>query len=617
MNKIELLNNLKDEYFKLYGSLGASEKDYLSLLNVIEKRIEDRSDELRGLDHRNHDWYMSEKMVGMMLYVDLFSNDLKQLPGKIPYLKELGVTFVHLMPLLKPREGENDGGYAVEDYLDIDPKIGELEDFIMVLNEFRNEGIDVCIDFVLNHTSDSHDWAKRALEGDKLYQDMYIMYDSRDVPDKFDKTVPDVLPDKSPGNFTYKAEIKKWVYTSFSSFQWDLNFRNPRVFENMVDILLHLANYGVNILRLDAIAFMWKEEGTDCRNLKQVHDILHMMHLIKEVACPSLALLGEAIVQPDEIIKYFGEEKTECGLLYNANFMVNIFNSFSTRDTRLMAIDNMRFKIPYNGCFVNYVRCHDDIGWGLNETGLIELGMDPHSHKMFLIDFYSGRYKGSFSMGDIYQYNENTEDARINGTLASLLGLEKAIDENDNPGVYDSIRRIKLAHGLIFSQRGIPQIYSGDEIGAINDRSYLQDEHKRNEGRWVHRKKFDWVQAESRKKTFSTEGIIFNGLKKMIEIRKNEPLFSGHLDSKVVSVDNYHVYVMHKSSDDEDLICIYNFSENNEYVKTRYFTNLGLYGNFIDMITGKKIDFGSDEVHLYPYEFLWLKNSRLIRNMSV
>ena len=598
MNKYD---KLKLKYFELYGHFGANENQFNSLIRVIEENI--NHSKSRG--KKEHDWFMKEDMIGMMLYVDLFGKDFKGVTKHIPYLKKLGITYVHLMPLLKSRDGENDGGYAVEDYLNVNPEYGTLEEFHDLIKSFNRNKIEVCIDYVLNHTSDTHEWAKKALAGDEFYQDMYMMYDTREIPDLYDQTVSEVLPVKCPGNFTYVEQIKKHVFTSFSHFQWDLNFKNPYVFEQMVETMLKLANMGIGILRLDAIAFMWKETNTSCRNLEHAHQILHLFHLIKEIACPSLTLLGEAIVEPHEIVKYFGEEETECDLLYNANLMVDIFNSFATRDVRLMQYDNTVLKAPKTGCFMNYIRCHDDIGWGFNEPFINRIGFDSYHHKQFLINFYNGTFNGSFATGENYQYNEKTHDTRTNGTLASLLGLESAERYQDQRARETALYRIKLANALIFSHRGIPLIYSGDELATLNDHTYLNDIHKKDEARWVHRPIFDWERAKKRKDMTTDEGIIFQFIKRLIKLRKSEPLFSGTVDAKVIDVHNQHVYAFLKADDTQQIVCLFNFSENNQYFSNKTLQSVRSK-TLTDMITGKNVSLEKD-VHLYPYECLWLK----------
>ncbi len=604
------IKELRQIYFKVYKKLGATKKDFDALLNMMSKRFLDRSDSLHQLDLRPSKWYMSKDMIGYMVYTDLFAGDLKKLESKIEYLQELGITYVHLMPLLKTREGENDGGYAVEDYLDIDPILGTHDDFNQILTTFREAHIDVCIDYVINHTADTHQWAKKALEGDKYYQDMYMMFDDRSIPDIYDKYVPEVLPDKCPGNFTFKKEINKWVFTSFSSFQWDLNFKNPKVFENMVDIMLQLANKGVNIIRLDAIPFMWKEAGTNCRNLGPIHDLIHMFHIIKDVVAPSLAILGEAIVEPHEIFKYFGDEhKEECGLLYNANFMVNIWNAFATRDVRLINDDNKKYIPPKHSCWMNYLRCHDDIGWGFNEELIESFGLSAFHHKQYLIDFYGNRFPGSFAKGEIYQYNEVNKDARINGTAASLLGLEKAIDEQFMYEQEISIKRILLGHAMIIAHQGIPLIYSGDEIASLNDHTYLNDPDKKNEGRWVHRQFFDWTRATKRLIHNTFEHRVFSGIQEMINIRKTDDLFNGDVAINIIENDDISVYSFYKKTDHDHLICIFNFSEQLKHISTTPYQKDHFSGLYMDLFSHRPIDFSEVNIKIAPYEVLWLKKA--------
>lgn len=593
------MTELKDAYFNLYEIHGATEEDFQDLLNMIEKKKSERD---KTLDDRVPNWFMKEDMIGMMLYVDLFADDFKGIISRIPYLIELGITYVHLMPLLRSREGENDGGYAVEDYLEVDDRLGNKSSFKKMLKAFNDHHIAVCIDYVLNHTSDTHEWAVKARAGKKVYQDMYMMFDDRSIPDAYDKTVPEVLPLKCPGNFTYVEKLDKYVFTSFSEFQWDLNYKNPKVFHHMVENMLELANYGVMILRLDAIAFMWKTLNTSCRNLDEVHEIIHLFHMIKSIAAPGLALLGEAIVEPHEIVKYFDHKGTECGLLYNAAFMVNIFNAFATRDVRLMQYDNAVYDIPSSGCFMNYIRCHDDIGWGFNERYVEKLGFNAFSHKQFLIDFYSGQFEGSFSKGELYQYNDKNKDARINGTLSSLLGLERARESFDSRAIETSLYRIKLAHALIFSHQGIPLIYSGDEIATTNDHQYLNIDDKKEDGRWLHRPRFDWKRAENRYDLTTDEGVIFSYIQKIITIRKNEPSLSGHIQAKLMDCHNHHVYGFIKG----ELLCLFNFSENNQYVKTSNFQSFDKT-SCVDLISDRQVNLSSDEIQLHPYEVLWLK----------
>lgn len=597
---------LKSRFERLYANHPNKEKSFNHLRAIIDSSKQSRSKKLKKLDQEKT-WYFSEKLIGMTLYVDLFAKNFTLMIEKIPYLQELGITFVHLMPLLKPREGENDGGYAVEDYKDVDPSLGNLETFSLLLDAFREAKIYVCIDYVINHVSKEHEWAKAALSGNQAMQEMFIMFDTEEIPNRYNQTVPEVLPDKCPGNFTYYSEIQKYVFTSFSDFQWDLNFKNPEVFVGMVDNMLFLANLGINMIRLDAIPFMWKELGTSCRNLSPIHALLEMLHLIKEEVCPSVALLGEAIVEPNEIVKYFGSEShVECEIMYNANLMVNVFNSFATRDVRLLHHDINLFEVPSSGSWMNYVRCHDDIGWGFNEQETQRLGMDPFAHKQFLIAFYNGSFPHSFALGENYQYNPISQDARTNGTLASLLGLEKGKRDKDFFKSRAAIDRINLAHALILFYRGFPLIYSGDEIATLNDQSYLNDPKKRHEGRWVHRPLFDWQRAEKRFEPYTAEYEVFSHLKKLIALRKNLSYFSGINQQRSIAMSSKHVLCIARTEEDQFHFGLFNFSEFEVVILTSPLSAHTNSKTLVDAIYGRQVSLEVDEITLSPYETLWL-----------
>lgn len=593
---------IRELYMKLYHN----EPALNDLFECMDKYKAERSKDLLSMDKKQRNWYFGQDIVGMTLYTDLFAGNLRKLSQKIDYFNDLGITFLHLMPLLKPREGENDGGYAVEDYRNIDPRLGSMEDFLKLVKELRKNNIKVCIDYVINHVAKEHVWAQEALKNDKLKQDYFIMFDTDEMPNRFNRTVPEVLPDKCPGNFTYYPEIKKYVFTSFSEFQWDLNFQNPYVFNGMTDNLLFLANLGINMIRLDAIPFMWKQVDSTCRNLDPIHDLLKMFNLIKEEVCPSLALLGEAIVEPQEIVKYFGNETDpECEVMYNANLMVDIYNAFAARDVRLITIDANRFQIPHRGTWMNYVRCHDDIGWGFNEQAIKSFGLDPYLHKQFLIKFYGNEYPGSFSKGEMYQFNPLTHDARTNGTLASLLGLEKAIDTKQEYRRYESIRRINLAHAVILTYRGFPLIYSGDEIASLNDQSYKLDPDKKLEGRWVHRPFFDWKRSKNKDILGTVEYDVYQNLKNLIEIRKKLPYLQGQANQYALDLNNQSVLGIIRQIKSQTFFALFNFSEQTQWVKTDHLRQLFNGTMAVDLIQGRRFNLNDETIELSPYEYIW------------
>ena len=404
----------------------------------------ERPDDLKDLDCRresNPNWFQSEKMLGGVCYVDLFAGDLAKLRDKIPYFKELGLTYLHLMPLFKAPEGDSDGGYAVSDYRQVDPKLGTMDDLCRLAADLRHEGISLVLDFVFNHTSDEHRWAQGALAGDPDYEEYYFLFPDRSLPDAYDRTLREIFPDKHRGSFSYRPEIDRWVWTTFNVFQWDLNYANPKVFREMAGEMLFLANIGTEVLRLDALAFIWKEMGTDCENLPQAHQLVQAFDAVVRIAAPSLLFKSEAIVHPDEVIKYI--DPHECQLSYNPLLMSLLWNSLATREVRLLRhCMAYRFQIPQACAWVNYIRCHDDIGWTFDDGDAAAVGINGYDHRQFLNAFYTGRFEGSFSRGLPFQQNPRTGDARISGSLASLAGLEQALHAQNRDEVEMAVRRI-------------------------------------------------------------------------------------------------------------------------------------------------------------------------------
>jgi amylosucrase len=600
----QVISRLETIYYELYGHSKENKLAFKKLLSLLNDAKTNRRLSLKKI---KDDWYTDPSIVGMTLYVDLFARNLIDIKSKIDYFKTLGINFIHFMPLLETRQGDNDGGYAVKNYQNIDPSIGTNETFIDLLDFLRANEIYVCIDYVINHVAIEHEWAQKALHGDKEAQDMFYMYDDERIPNHFDQTVPEVLPNREPGNFTYYKEIKKFVWTSFASFQWDLNFQNPKVFHGMTENMLFLANLGVNMIRLDAIPFMWKTLETSCRNLPEIHVLLHMLNLVKSYVCPSLVLLGEAIVEPEEIVNYFGKDnQPECEIMYNANLMVNIYNAFATRDTRLLTIDANLYSIPKKAAWMNYVRCHDDIGWGFNEKAIQSFGLNPYLHKQYLIQFFNHDFPQTFSYGEYYQKNEKNNDARTNGTLASLLGLDKSISENLKFEKVTSINRINLAHALILSYRGFPLIYSGDEIATLNDQSYLQDPNKKDDGRWVHRPIFDWERAKNKDIIGTVEYEVYQTLKHLISIRKECSYFHGNVPLKAIDLDLNAIFCFIRAIDHNHFIALFNFSENPQYVQTKHLRKHVLDSNYRCLYQNRKISLFDDCFMLSPYEFLWL-----------
>jgi len=531
-----------------------------------------RSLDLRQLDEaREQDplWFQSNQMLGGVCYVDLFANNLDGIRKKIPYFKELGLTYLHLMPLFKAPEGENDGGYAVSSYREINPSLGTMKELSTLARDFRRAGISLVVDLVFNHTSDEHTWAQRAKQGDEEYMDFYRIFPSRELPNLYERNLREIFPEEHSGAFSpFTINGREhWVWTTFHSYQWDLNYANPAVFNRMAEEMLFLANQGVEVLRLDAVAFIWKQLGTNCENLPQAHTLIKAFNAVARIASPALVFKSEAIVHPDDVIKYISPE--ECQVSYNPLLMALLWNSLATRETRLLTQSlATRFKLHPGTAWVNYVRVHDDIGWTFSDEDAALFGVNGYDHRRFLNEFYRGRFPGSFSRGLPFQENPATGDCRISGTGASLAGLEKALNEEGEREVELAIRRILLIHGVILAVGGIPLIYLGDEIGTLNDYSYRDDPAHERDSRWVHRPRTDWDKYKKRHNLHSLEGHIFHGFQTLIDLRKQNAVFSGG-DLEIVPTENDHVLGFMRTNAGRRAVIFANFSESPQSIPAR------------------------------------------------
>ena len=470
--------NIQLLYRELYSEHPKGKRCFDKLVNTICEAYTQRSQSLRKRDRnklKDEAWFTSNQLMGMSLYVDRFAGSLEALKEKLPYLEELGVNLLHLMPIFESPADASDGGYAVSNFRKVDARFGTLEDLQQLQKQMLDKGMYLMLDIVLNHTSDRHEWAMKAKEGDPFYGNFFYTYPDRKKPDAFEASMPEVFPENAPGSFTWNAEMKRWVMTVFHSYQWDLNFANPEVLIAMLENIFFYANMGVDVLRIDAPAFIWKQMGTTCQNLPQAHTLLRLIRMCVEVATPGMALLGEAIVAPAEIMKYFGlgrYEARECHFAYNATQMALQWDALATGDTRVMlAAQPLLAQKPKGSSWITYTRCHDDIGLGYDDSMIASAGFQPYAHRKFLKEYYSGVHPDSPATGALFSVNPKTQDARISGSLASLCGLEKAQKDNSSYARSIAIRKIMLMQAHSFMLGGIPILFYGDEQGLVNDYS--------------------------------------------------------------------------------------------------------------------------------------------------
>ncbi|RGH43276.1 amylosucrase [Ruminococcus sp. AM41-2AC] len=601
---VQRMEKHQDELRWLYMELYGNDAMYAELCEQMHDYYSKRSTELRKRDikkEKNPDWFKEKEMLGMMLYIDNFAGDLKGVERKLSYLKECNVNCIHLMPFLDTPKGKSDGGYAVADFRKVRPDLGTMKDLARLTEKCHENDMNVCMDFVMNHTSEEHEWAKRARAGEGEYMSRYFFYDNGDIPARYEETVPQVFPTTAPGNFTWLPEIGHYVLTTFYPYQWDLNYRNPRVFNEMMYNFLFLANQGMDIIRIDAVPYIWKELGTSCRNLKEVHTIVRMMRMIAEIVCPSVILLGEVVMEPEKVVPYFGTvEKPECHMLYNVTTMATTWNSIATRDIRLLKKQmDIVSRLPKQYTFLNYLRCHDDIGWGLDFDTMKQWGMEEPSHKRYLNDYFTGKIADSISRGELYNDDPVTQDARFCGTTASMCGIEAAGFEGNAEKMQTAIQEDLMLHAYMLTQSGIPMLYSGDELGQVNDYSYKEDAEKVSDSRYLHRGAFLWELADKRKDLSTVQGKLFQMLNRLEQIRRQENVFSQEAEVYTYDVHNDSILGILREYKGERFIALFNFSEREQ---TAWMQEEGIFRN---LVNGEIVEV-KDPV-LKGYEFVWMK----------
>ena len=594
----------EEELRRLYMQLYHNDEPAWDYFVEMLRRCSDaRPKDMLQLDRQREadpNWYKGHELVGMLMYVNAFAGTLQGVRRKLDYIQDCGVNYLHLMPLLLSPAGRSDGGYAVADFRTVQPELGTMEDLAALARDCHKRGIAVCLDFVMNHTSEDHEWACRARKGEREFQERYFFYDDWTVPNEFEKTVPQVFPTTAPGNFSWCEEAGKVVMTTFYPYQWDLNYENPVVFNDMTENMLFLCNQGVDVIRLDAVPYIWKELGTSCRNLPQVHTLVRMMRIVCEIVCPGTLLLGEVVMEPSKVVPYFGSvEKPECHLLYNVTTMASTWHTVATHDVRLLRHQlGQVFALPKEYGFLNYLRCHDDIGWGLDYDFLGRFGMREVPHKKFLNDYLTGKWPGSPARGELYNDDPRLGDARLCGTTASLCGVESARYERDETKLDWALRLDIALHAYMFTLSGIPVLYSGDEIAQENDYGYHLDPLKAADSRYLHRGNLNWDAAEKRNDPDTPEGRVFSALRRLEGLRAEHRVFDGGADTWIVNTRDDSVLGIGRYCRGEKLVALFNFAEGERCV------SLDELGDYTDLLSGDAVD--KYAVRLPSGDFKWL-----------
>ncbi|OUO32660.1 alpha-amylase family protein [Olsenella sp. An293] len=593
-----------DELRWLYMELYDNADMFGELVSQLRRFYDERPDALRALDAEREAqgaWYRSRDLLGMQMYVDNFAGNLKGVEDRLDYLERVGVNYLHLMPFLDtPADrSRSDGGYAVSDFRRVKPVLGTMEDLSRLARKCHGRGISLCMDFVMNHTSDEHEWARRARAGEGEYMSRYFFVSDQGVIDRYTRDVPQVFPTTAPGHFTYLPELGQSVMTQFYPYQWDLNYRNPRVFNEMMYNFLYLANQGMDIIRIDAVPYIWKQLGTNCRNLPQVHTIVRMMRMIGEIVCPGIVLLGEVVMAPVEVVPYFGTvEKPECHMLYNVTTMATTWNAVACQDTRLLRGQlEAVCGLPREYTFLNYLRCHDDIGWGLDYATLSTWGMQEVPHKAYLNRYFQGLEPGSTSRGELYNADPVTGDARFCATTASMCGVEAAGFEGDEAAMEVAVRKDVTLHAYLLAQSGLPIVYSGDEVAQVNDYSYKDDPERAEDSRYIHRGRFDWSLVDRADEPGTVQARVFSALRALEAVRRAQEVFDAGAEVTIVDYSDPAVLWIRRRAGEKTLDAVFNFSGED---RTLWMPTRAMYE---DLVAGAAAEFQTFE--LAAWDFRW------------
>ena len=578
------------------------------IIDVIVKIHKSRSKELKQRDHGRilrPDWFQDPNAIGYVCYTDLFAGDLQGIRKRINYLKGLGITYLHLMPLLNPRPGNSDGGYAVMDYKSVRSDLGTMNDLAELAADLHDAGISLTLDLVLNHVAKEHEWAQKARNGEEKYQNYFYVFPDRKIPDEYEKSLPEIFPTFAPGNFTYYQDMQKWVWTTFNEFQWDVNWSNPNLFLEYVDIIGYLANQGTDCIRLDAIAFIWKRLGTNCQNQPEVHAITQALRAISKIVTPSLIYKAEAIVGPQDVVHYLGQGSHAgkvSDLAYHNSLMVQIWSALAARDGRLLDTALSRFApVPTTSAWATYLRCHDDIGWAIDDADAAAAGINGGGHRNFCAEFYANEFEGSFARGVHFQSNPLTGDRRTSGSAASLIGIQRALENNDAADLSTAINRLICAYAIVFGFGGIPLLYMGDELGMLNDESYKLDLAKSDDNRWIHRPKMNWDLATDAANGVGIAGRVYKAIGNLITARKNLASLHASVTAETDTRNDGAILLIRRKHAAGLLTEIYNLTEKTQYLDTYEVA----FGDRTEAISGRKMHF-TGKVAVPPYAAWWI-----------
>ena len=601
------LPQLRDRLSRLYSCT----PDYAQWLNqVLVQTVQialNRPADLWALDlqrEANPNWHL-QGMLGYCTYTDKFAGNLAGVRQRIAHLQELGVTYLHLLPFLKPGTPPNDGGFAVASYDEVDPQLGTLSDLKQLTQALRTAGISLCSDFVLNHVSHEHEWAVKARAGSAYYQSFFHWVKSPEQISDYEKNLVQIFPNTAPGNFTFVPEVNAWTWTTFYPYQWDLNYAQPVVFSEMAKSLLQLANHGVEAFRLDSTGFLWKREGTNCMNQPEVHWILQALRCLTNIAAPGTLLKAEAIMPTQDLPPYFGLGPTqgqECHVAYHSSLMSASWVALAEENTQIIHDVLAHTPALPEGCaWMTYVRCHDDIGWNVLRPELDARGPDQRKRLLHASRFFAGHAEGSYAQGAAFQASDTNTVHGTNGMAAALVGLTSAQTQEE---IVSATSRLTLMQSLSLFVGGLPLIYMGDELGQGNTSAAELAARQGPDGRELHRPRFDDVLFAQRHDTRTTAGTIYETIRALVSAKKQHASLSAEHALTALSSGHPSVLVLQRGA---QALGLFNFSGTSVTLNLSSAVPVGLQAPR-DALTHQPVEISA--CPLGPYAAMWLTTQR-------
>jgi glucosylglycerate phosphorylase len=487
------------------------------------------------------------------------------------------LTGIHLLPFYP---WTSDDGFSVVDYREVDPRYGGWQEIQRLGQNFK-----LMFDAVINHVSVSSAWFRSLLEGEKDYGDYFI------IPAESDDLSQVVRPRALPllTEFqTANGMVKVW--TTFSADQVDLNYANPQVLLEILDVLLFYVSQGADFIRLDAIAYLWKEPGTTCISLPQTHAIIQLFRVILDQVAPHVMLITETNVPHLDNISYFGDGKNEAHLVYNFSLPPLVLYAFQTGSAETLSRWAQSLDLPAGATFFNFLASHDGIGLnplrGLLPEAEIEAVVErvrAHGGLVSFKDLPGGRQQP-------YELNINYFDALNDPNAAEPL--ETQVD------------RFVSAHAILLALRGVPAVYFHSLVGS---RSWREGAQASGHNRTINRKKLERDELEDLLADPETlPARVFQRLAHLLQVRRAHPAFHPSGDQEVVPAAP-GVFALLRSSPDgsERILCLQNISDREEHLASNKF-----YDSWTHDLIENKWHNADIPISLKPYQTLWLIESK-------